>query len=107
MKIRMGDQSLRMRLSPEEAQALKKEAFISTRLQLNHIDSFEIELRTWHLSIGEVHAEKNKLIASIPIEAAGHLLDIQGYTFRSEQLVGMKNALILEVEIDLEKAKHS
>jgi len=107
MKIRISDQSLRIRLTIEEAQALEKGAFITTSLHLNAIDDFRIELHMWHLNIGEVHSEKNKLSVSIPQQAVRQLAHETGYLFRCEQESHEHPALTLEVEIDLQKAKHS
>jgi hypothetical protein len=107
MKIRIGDQSLRVRLSTEEADALEKGASLSTSLRLNAIDSFEFELRTWNLSIGEVHSEKHKLIASIPQHASHQLATVKGFLYRCQQASGMHPDLTLEVEIDLQKQKHT
>jgi hypothetical protein len=107
MKIRIGDQSLRIRLSMEEARTLAKESIVTTSLCLNAMDNFEIELRPWHLEIGEVHTERNKLTASIPLTAARRLHEEKGYSFQCEQEVSGLPPLRLEVEIDLQKAQHS
>jgi hypothetical protein len=107
MKIRISDQSLRVRISAEEANALEKGAFISTSLRINAIDTFEFELRTWNLNIGEVHSEKHKLVASIPHPAAHQLATDKGFVYRCEHTSGTLPDLTLEVEIDLQKAKHT
>jgi hypothetical protein len=107
MKIRISDQSLRIRLSQEEAQSLHSGATLSARLCLNALDEFEFELKKWHLAIGEVNAERNKLIASIPLEAAHQLASTRGYIFRSEQAADKNKPLELEIEIDLAKEKNT
>lgn len=107
MKVRISDQSLRIRLTGDEALALEKEAFITTFLRFNSIDLFEVELHNWHLAIAEVHSEQNKLIVSIPHDAVRKLVHERGYLFQYEQENGSETALKLEVEIDLQKAKHT
>ncbi len=107
MKIRISDQSLRIRLSQQEADSLYAGATLSTRLSLNALDEFEFELKTWHLAIGEVNAERNKLIASIPLEAAHQLATIPGYRFIAEQATDNNKPLELEIEIDLAKEKNT
>jgi hypothetical protein len=107
MKIRIGDQSLRVRISAAEAEALHQGKEITTTLHFNAIDVFEVVLRTWNLSIAEVHYQANQLTASIPLEASQHLVTTRGYTFRSEQQGADGKPLSFEVEIDLEKAKHA
>ena len=107
MKIRISDQSLRIRLSQQEADSLYAGATLSTRLSLNALDEFEFELKTWHLAIGEVNAERNKLIASIPLEAAHQLATIPGYRFIAEQSADNNKPLELEIEIDLAKEKNT
>jgi hypothetical protein len=106
MKVRIGDQSLRVRISPHEAEALERGAHLSVNLRLNVIDTFSLELHAWHLSIAELHSESNLLKLSIPREAAQQLVAERGYSFRSEQPSGNQNPLLIEVEIDLEKAKN-
>jgi hypothetical protein len=107
MKIRISDQSLRIRLSEEEVQRLCEEEVISTTIQLNAIDSFKVELGVWHLKIGEVQTAKNSLLVSIPQTAAQSMLQEKGYIYSCEQEVTGNSALQLEVEIDLQKATHS
>jgi hypothetical protein len=107
MKIRIGDQSLRVRISAAEAEALHQGKEITTTLHFNAIDAFEVVLRTWNLSIGEVHYQANQLITSIPLEASQNLANTRGYTFRSEQLGANGTPLSFEVEIDLVKATHA
>lgn len=107
MKIRISDQSLRIRLSEQEASALEHGAFITSSLRLNAIDTFEIELHTWHLNIGEIQSEKNKLVVSIPQEAASQLAHDNGFLYRCKQESHTLPSLTIEVEIDLQKAKHS
>jgi hypothetical protein len=107
MKIRISDQSLRIRLSTDEAIALEKGAFITTVLQLNSIDRFEVELSTWHLTIGEVQREPNKLLIFIPHIATQKLLNEPGFMFHCEQESQSPSPLRLEVEIDLQKVKRT
>ena len=107
MKIRISDQSLRIRLSQQEAQLLHSGAILSTRLCLNALDEFEFELKTWHLAIGEVSTERNKLKVSIPLEAAHQLSSTRGYIFRSEQAADKNTPLESEIEIDLAKEKNT
>ena len=107
MKIRISDQSLRIRLSQEEAQSLHSGATLSTRLCLNALDEFELELKTWHLAIGEVSTERNKLTVSIPLEAAHQLATIPGCRYISEQAAENNKPLQLEIEIDLAKEKNT
>jgi hypothetical protein len=105
MKIRISDQSLRIRLSTDEAMALEKGAIITSTLRLNTIDVFAVELKTWHLTIGEVHSGQNKLIVSIPQDAAEKLVREPQFIFLSEQGAETQTPLSLEVEIDLQKVK--
>ena len=107
MKIRIGDQSLRVRISADEAEILNKGKEIKTSLRFNTIDAFEVVLRTWNLSIAEVHYQAHQLTASLPLDAPQHLLNTPRYAFRSEQQGVDGRPLLLEVEIDLEKAKHA
>lgn len=107
MKIRISDQSLRIRLSQQEAQSLYAGATLSTSLSLNALDQFAIVLKTWHLAIGEVNTERNKLIASIPQEAAHQLATIPGYRFLAEQAAHGNKPLEFEIEIDLAKEKNT
>jgi hypothetical protein len=107
MKIRISDQSLRIRLSRHEAEALCNEEVLTTELTLNALDQFVIELRTWHLAIGEVNSERHKLIASIPLEAAQQLASTSGYRFSNEQASNKTEPLLLEIEIDLAKEKNT
>ena len=107
MKIRISDQSLRIRLSQQEAQSLHAGATLSIHLCLNALDEFAFDLKTWHLAIGEVNSERNKLTVSIPMEAAHQLATTSGYIFRSEQAADIKKSLELEIEIDLTKEKNT
>jgi len=107
MKIRISDQSLRVRLSSKEALLLERGDELNASLTFSAIDQFVFELRTWNLTIGEVHLEKNKIIASIPATAATSLAHERGYCFTCEQLSDSKPALQLEIEIDLEKTANS
>ena len=107
MKIRIGDQSLRLRISAAEAEALHQGKEITTTLHFNAIDVFEVVLRSWNLSIAEVLYEGHKLTVSIPVVASQLLVNTRGYIFRSEQHGADASPLMLEVEIDLEKAKHA
>ena len=107
MKIRISDQSLRIRLSQQEAQSLHAGATLSTHLCLNALDEFAFDLKTWHLAIGEVNSERNKLTVSIPLEAAHQLATIPGYRFIAEQSADNNKPLQLEIEIDLAKEKNT
>jgi hypothetical protein len=107
MKIRLGNQSLRIRISLREAEMLCNRETVSASLRLSPIDEFEFELSCWNLSIAEVHLEPKKLIASIPEGAAIQLMRERGFTFRQEQMADTDNPLKLEVEIDFEKAERS
>jgi hypothetical protein len=107
MKIRISDQSLRVRLSGQEGLMLEKGNALSASLTFSAIDQFIFELRTWNLTIGEVHLEKNKIIASIPATAAASLAHERGYCFTCEQLSDSEPALQLDIEIDLEKTTNS
>jgi hypothetical protein len=107
MKIRISDQSLRIRLSQQEAQSLYAGRTLSTSLSLNALDQFAFELKTWHLAIGEVNPERNKLIVSVPQEAAHQLATIPCYRFLSEQAADNNKPLQLEIEIDLAKEKNT
>lgn len=107
MKIRISEQSLRIRLSQQEAESLHAGATLSTSLSINALDQFAIELKAWHLAIGEVNTERNKLIASIPQEAAHQLATNPGYRFITEQAADNNKTLELEIEIDLAKEKNT
>ncbi|MFN5621024.1 MAG: DUF7009 family protein [Flavobacteriales bacterium] len=104
MKVRISDQSLRIRISPAEAQQLSEGNTLQTHLQLNTIDVFSVTLQSWNLSIGEVHAEEKSLMLSIPNAAAQDLAHQPGYTFSGEQQNEPSAPLKFSVEIDLEKA---
>lgn len=105
MKVRIGDQSLRIRISQKEAESLNSGDTLTTFIRLSPIECFEIELRTWNLTIGEVHAEPHKLIASIPLTASQQLAAERGYSFTCEQSAHDHRPLTLEVEIDLQKER--
>ena len=105
MKIRLSNQSLRIRISMQEAEKLCHRETIATSLRLSPIDEFAVELTCWNLAIAEVHLEQKKIIASIPESAAIQLTSERGFTFRQEQAADTRNPLKLEVEIDLEKAQ--
>jgi hypothetical protein len=104
MKIRLGNQSFRIRISLREAEMLCKRETITTSLRLSPIDEFAVELTCWNLSIAEVKLEPKKLIASIPESAAIQLMRERGFTFQQEQKADTAPPLKLEVEIDFEKA---
>ena len=103
MKIRISDQSLRVRISRDEARALCVGQTISTTLRLNTIDRFEVALQTWHLTIGEVISEAASLVISIPIAAASKLAEENDYIFSCQQPSDSSSPLVLSVEIDLQK----
>jgi len=105
MKVRLSNQSLRIRISSEEAEQLIKGEEIISSLKLNVIDSFEVILKSWKLSIGEISLEAKKLIASIPESATTSLLKERGYSFQQQQETDIENPLIWVVEVDLEKVK--
>jgi hypothetical protein len=104
MKVRIGDQSLRIRLTEAEAKRLSEGDAVRTRLQLNAIDVFTVELTSWNLSIGEVHFGDKTLLVSIPVQNAQQFTHQQGYSYQSEQQVNPVSPLKFSVEIDLEKA---
>ena len=105
MKVRIGNQSLRIRITPTEAKALSSGTTITTTLNLTAIESFAIELRQWNLIIGQVHTEQGKLIASVPKADVEQLIATPGYTFLCEQESGeTQKPIKLEIEIDLQKA---
>ncbi|MFM9004956.1 MAG: DUF7009 family protein [Flavobacteriales bacterium] len=106
MKIRISNQLLRIRISREEALALNRGGLITTALQLSPVESFQIELQTWNLTIGEVHSETNKLLVSLPFEALQRLIDENGYAYSCEQTTDVGQSLTFEVEIDLQKEKN-
>jgi hypothetical protein len=103
MKVRISDQSLRIRISKKEANALREGAIITTAIQLSPIERFEVELLTWNLTIGEVHTATNKLVVSIPFGEAERLITEIGYTYTSQQFVYTRQSWTLEIEIDLQK----
>ena len=103
MKIRISEQSVRVRLSREEAQALCDGQTISTTLRLNTIDRFEVALQTWHLTIGEVITEASSLVISIPMAAASKLAKENDYIFSCQQPSDSSSPLVMSVEIDLQK----
>jgi hypothetical protein len=105
MKIRLGDQSLRIRITLAEAAKLSNGENITASIRLSAIDEFEVELSCWNLSIAEVHLEPKKLIAYIPESAAIQLSQERGFTLQQEQNADSGNPLKLEIEIDLEKGK--
>jgi hypothetical protein len=107
MKIRISDQSLRVRLSKEEAIQLHAGSTITTELRLNTIDVFAIELRSWNLTIAEIHFEDNHMLISIPMEAAQQIAITPGYTYLFDAFGDAKDAMNLAVEIDFEKAPHT
>jgi hypothetical protein len=97
------EQSVRVRLSREEAQALCDGQTISTTLRLNTIDRFEVALQTWHLTIGEVITEASSLVISIPMAAASKLAKENDYIFSCQQPSDSSSPLVMSVEIDLQK----
>jgi hypothetical protein len=103
MKIRISEQSLRVRLSSEEATALNEGETLRTNLRLNAIDTFEVILQPWHLAIGEVHAEAEGLRISIPTEAARRLALEHDYIFTERQPADSAHPLVISIEIDLQK----
>lgn len=107
MKVRISEQSLRMRLAEVDLERLCSEETISVQLQLDAVDSFKIELRAWHLEISEIHRSNKTLVVSIPLTAVQHMLHEKGFAYRCEQEVHGAKALLLEVEIDLQKSSHS
>jgi hypothetical protein len=107
MKIRISDQSLRVRLSGEEAMQLSEGQTLQTTLRLNAIDSFEFALQSWHLAIGEVHEEPGRLLISIPTEAAQRLATERDYRFTTQQNTDSIQPLVITIEIDLQKTPHA
>jgi hypothetical protein len=107
MKIRIGDQSLRVRLFKEEAMQVYEGNAVFTELRLNAIDVFTIELRSWNLTIAEIHFEDHQLHISIPEEAAHHIATQAGYCYRFDSPSDAAKPVKLTVEIDFEKVPHS
>ena len=105
MKVRLSNQSLRIRISSAEAETLSKGKEIVVTLHLGFIDSFEVILKCWNLTVAEVCMEPKKLIASIPESVARQLMNEQGYRFNQHQETDNGSPLLLQVEVDLEKAK--
>lgn len=106
MKIRISEQSLRVRLSQAEAQALHEGQTLRTTLRLNAIDCFEIALQSWHLSIGEVHTDNGNLLLSIPTAAASRLATERDYSYTAHQPADSPEPLVIRIEIDLQKTPH-
>lgn len=103
MKIRISDQSVRVRISRDEAIALCEGQTIATTLRLNTIDRFEVALQTWHLTIGEVISEASRLVISIPVASASKLAEENDHLFSCQQPTDNSSPLVLSVEIDLQK----
>ena len=104
MKVRLSNQSLRIRITAAEAETLTKREEIVVSLHLGLIDSFEVILKCWNLTVAEVCMEPKKLIASIPENVARQLMNEQGYRFNQHQETDSGSPLMLQVEVDLEKA---
>ncbi len=107
MKIRISDQSIRVRLSHAEALQVSNGQSVNTTLRLNAIDSFEIVLHSWHLDIGEVHEEPGRLLISMPAEAAQRLSTERDYRFTAQQNTDSVQPLVIAIEIDLQKIPHA
>ena len=105
MKVRLSNQSLRIRITSAEAEMLSNGEEIVLSLQLGYIDSFEVILKCWNLTVAEVCMEPKKLIASIPESVARQLMNEHGYCFNQQQETDSGSPLMLQVEVDLEKAK--
>jgi hypothetical protein len=105
MKVRLSNQSLRIRISSSETAMLNKGEEIITSLNLSIIDSFEVILRCWNLTVAEVCMEPKKLIVSIPESVAMQLRSERGYCFNQQQDTDNGSPMFLQVEVDLEKAK--
>ena len=105
MKVRLSNQSLRIRITSSEAETLSKGEEIVVSLNLGFIDSFEVILKCWNLTVAEVCMEPKKLIASIPESVARQLMNEDGYCFHQQQETDSGSPLMLQVEVDLEKAK--
>jgi|LauGreDrversion4_2_1035121.scaffolds.fasta_scaffold335918_2 hypothetical protein len=104
MKVRISNQSLRIRITAAEAETLNKGEEIVASLHLGFIDSFEVILKCWNLTVAEVCMEPKKLIASIPENSARQLMSEHGYRFNQHQETDSGTPLMLQVEVDLEKA---
>jgi hypothetical protein len=105
MKVRLSNQSIRIRITSAEAETLVNGEEIVVSLHIGFIDSFEVILKCWNLTVAEVCLEPKKLIASIPENVARQLMNEDGYCFHQHQETDSGRPLMLQVEVDLEKAK--
>ena len=105
MKVRLSNQSLRIRITSAEAEVLCNGEEIVVSLHLGFIDSFEVILKCWNLTVAEVSMESKKLIAYIPESVAAQLMSERGYCFNQQQEAENNSPLLLQIEVDLEKAK--
>jgi hypothetical protein len=104
MKVRLSNQSLRIRITPAEAEMLSIGEEVLVTLHLGLIDSFEVILKCWNLTLAEVGMEPKKLIVSIPESVAMQLISERGYCFNQRQETDSGSPMFLQVEVDLEKA---
>lgn len=69
MKIRIKGNSIRLRLSQSEVNALAKGEAILERTQFSLVDAFEYAVELWHLKVAEAKFENGRITVFLPEEA--------------------------------------
>lgn len=104
MKIRIAQNSLRIRIKQDELIALSKGESIQVQLRFSIYDSLLIELVPWNLEILEGKSEHGKITVNIPLSFAENWPNNPKQPIEVNQSNGTSQSLNILVEQDLERA---
>jgi hypothetical protein len=104
MKIRIAQNSLRIRIKQDELIALSKGESIQVQMRFSIYDSLLIELVPWNLEILEGKSEHGKITINIPVSFVEKWPDNPRQTIEVHQSNGTSQSLYILVEQDLERA---
>ncbi|MBT0606723.1 DUF7009 family protein [Aequorivita echinoideorum] len=103
MKIRIRDNSVRLRLTKTDIRNLRDNHLVSSKTEFSQVEIFEYELRS-DTAYTEISAKfkEGKITIQIPLRDAEILTETEEITIRGTQNNGMDSQLSLLIEKDLE-----
>lgn len=104
MKIRLSNNTIRIRVNQEELIALSKNQLVSLTVQFSLYDNLICELVPWNLDVLEGKFEKGKLTVNIPFSFTEKWPDHSTQPIEIHQDNGSPQQLFIKVEKDLERS---
>jgi hypothetical protein len=100
MKLRIKDNSIRIRLTQSEALAVSNGETVTKKTVFSPVSSLSYSLVPWHLDVFNATFEKDEILLNIPISKVEKWMDTEETGFEFTQNNGEEGGLLLIIEKD-------